>query len=230
MTRGYRDIFCLFTKWAGKLGITFTSLSMAMYLYTLKFNFHSLRWLLQCSKGWSLGDGCQGQFAILFLVASLPSFSQTIPGCFHNWPKCVQRTALVTKTLPCTQLCSYDLRGFNFFKASFSIETVTVLRSFGLRGQSPSMLLPGETWQQNKIISRKKLLLARPGEGALLTVHRHRNLENDFLFKKLQIFQDLKSRGLRDLQTRTPVTRMGPLSILDFDLCAFGTQAIVIMI
>ena len=73
MTRGYRDIFCLFTKWAGKLGITFTSLSMAMYLYTLKFNFHSLRWLLQCSKGWSLGDGCQGQFAILFLVASLPS-------------------------------------------------------------------------------------------------------------------------------------------------------------
>ena len=75
MTRGYRDIFCLFTKWAGKLGITFTSLSMAMYLYTLKFNFHSLRWLLQCSKGWSLGDGCRGQFAILFLVASLPSLS-----------------------------------------------------------------------------------------------------------------------------------------------------------
>ena len=88
------------------------------------------------------------------------------------------------------------------------------------------MLLPGETWQQNKIISRKKLLLARPGEGALLTVHRHRNLENDFLFKKLQIFQDLKSRGLRDLQTRT---RIGSLSIPDFDLCAFGTQAIVMM-
>ena len=165
-----------------------------------------------------------------YFWSRLCPLSQTIPGCFHNWPKCVQRTALVTKTLPCTQLCSYDLRGFNFFKASFSIETVTVLRSFGLRGQSPSMLLPGETWQQNKIISRKKLLLARPGEGALLTVHRHRNLENDFLFKKLQIFQDLKSRGLRDLQTRTPVTRMGPLSILDFDLCAFGTQAIVIMI
>ena len=78
MTRGYRDIFCLFTKWAGKLGITFTSLSMAMYLYTLKFNFHSLRWLLQCSKGWSLGDGCQGQFAILFLVASLPSLSLSL--------------------------------------------------------------------------------------------------------------------------------------------------------
>ena len=154
-----------------------------------------------------------------YFWSRLCPLSQTIPGCFHNWPKCVQRTALVTKTLPCTQLCSYDLRGFNFFKASFSIETVTVLRSFGLRGQSPSMLLPGETWQQNKIISRKKLLLARPGEGALLTVHRHRNLENYFLFKKLQIFQDLKSRGLRDLQTQTPVTRMGPL----------GTQAIVIM-
>ena len=122
MTRGYRDIFCLFTKWAGKLGITFTSLSMAMYLYTLKFNFHSLRWLLQCSKGWSLGDGCQGQFAILFLVASLPSFSQTIPGCFHNWPKCVQRTALVTKTLPCTQLDSYTCGVSTFSKLLFQLK------------------------------------------------------------------------------------------------------------
>ena len=122
MTRGYRDIFCLFTKWAGKLGITFTSLSMAMYLYTLKFNFHSLRWLLQCSKGWSLGDGCRGQFAILFLVASLPSLSQTIPGCFHNWPKCVQRTALVTKTLPCTQLDSYTCGVSTFSKLLFQLK------------------------------------------------------------------------------------------------------------
>ena len=57
-----------------------------------------------------------------YFWSRLCPLSQTIPGCFHNWPKCVQRTALVTKTLPCTQLDSYTCGVSTFSKLLFQLK------------------------------------------------------------------------------------------------------------